>query len=43
LLTDKESWSLITLDSKDPKTSNLAARYIKSKSGILNQEIAGVY
>jgi UDP-3-O-[3-hydroxymyristoyl] N-acetylglucosamine deacetylase len=43
LLSDKESWSLITLDSKDPKTSNLATRYINSKSGILNQEIAGVY
>jgi UDP-3-O-[3-hydroxymyristoyl] N-acetylglucosamine deacetylase len=43
LLSNKKSWSLTTLDSKDPKTSNLASRYINSKSEILNQAIAGVY
>ncbi len=43
LLSDKKCWSLITLDSQDPKTSNLATRYTNSKNGILNQEMAGVY
>jgi len=43
LLSNKQSWSLTILDSKDPKTSNLATRYINSKSGILNQAMAGVY
>jgi UDP-3-O-[3-hydroxymyristoyl] N-acetylglucosamine deacetylase len=43
LLSNKKSWSLTTLDSKDPKTSNLASRYINSKREILNQAIAGVY
>lgn len=43
LLSNKKSWSVTTLDSKDPKTSNLASRYINSKSEILNQAIAGVY
>ena len=43
LLSDKKCWSLITLDSQDPKTSNLATRYTNSKNEILNQEMAGVY
>ena len=43
LLSNKKCWSLTTLDSQDPKTSNLAMRYANSKNGILNQEIAGVY
>jgi UDP-3-O-[3-hydroxymyristoyl] N-acetylglucosamine deacetylase len=43
LLANKKCWRLITLDSQDPKTSNLATRYTNSKNGILNQEIAGVY
>ena len=43
LLSDKKCWSLITLDSQDPKTSNLATRYTNSKNRILNQEMAGVY
>ena len=43
LLANKKCWRLTTLDSQDPKTSNLATRYTNSKNGILNQEIAGVY
>ena len=43
LLSDKKCWSLITLDSQDPKTTNLATRYTNTKNGILNQEMAGVY
>ena len=43
LLSNKKCWSLTTLDSQDPKTSNLAMRYANSKNGILNQEMAGVY
>lgn len=43
LLSNKKCWSLITLDSQDPKTSNLAMRYANSKNGILNQEMVGVY
>jgi len=43
LLSNKKCWSLITLDSQDPKTSNLATRYTNSKNEILNQEMAGVY
>ena len=43
LLSNRESWSLITLDSQDPKTSKLATRYLNSKSGIFNQSMAGVY
>jgi UDP-3-O-[3-hydroxymyristoyl] N-acetylglucosamine deacetylase len=43
LLSDKQSWSLITLDSRDPKTSNLATRYINSKKFVLNQARAGVF
>jgi UDP-3-O-[3-hydroxymyristoyl] N-acetylglucosamine deacetylase len=43
LLSNKKCWSLTTLDSQDPKTSNLAMRYVNSKNGILNQEMAGVY
>ncbi|CAM8400086.1 UDP-3-O-acyl-N-acetylglucosamine deacetylase [Candidatus Methylopumilus planktonicus] len=36
LLSNKKCWSLTTLDSQDPKTSNLAMRYANSKNGILN-------
>ena len=43
LLSNKKCWSLTTLDSQDPKTSNLAMRYANSKNGILNQEMVGVY
>ncbi|MEY3300636.1 MAG: UDP-3-O-acyl N-acetylglucosamine deacetylase [Pseudomonadota bacterium] len=43
LLSNKKCWSLTTLDSQDPKTSNLAIRYANSKNGILNQEMVGVY
>ncbi|MEY4587072.1 MAG: UDP-3-O-acyl N-acetylglucosamine deacetylase [Pseudomonadota bacterium] len=43
LLSNKKCWSLTTLDSQDPKTSNLAMRYANSKNEILNQEMAGVY
>ena len=43
LLSNRESWSLITLDSQDPKTLKLATRYLNSKSGIFNQSMAGVY
>ena len=43
LLSNKKCWSLITLDSQDPQTSNLATRYTNSKNEILNQEMAGVY
>ena len=43
LLSNKKCWSLTTLDSQDPKTSNLARRYANSKNGILNQEMVGVY
>jgi UDP-3-O-[3-hydroxymyristoyl] N-acetylglucosamine deacetylase len=43
LLANKKCWRLTTLDSQDPKTSNLATRYTNSKNGILNQEMAGVY
>jgi len=43
LLANKKCWRLTTLDSQDPKTSNLATRYTNSKNGILNQEIEGVY
>ena len=43
LLANKKCWRLTTLDIQDPKTSNLATRYTKSKNGILNQEMAGVY
>ena len=43
LLSNKKRWSLTTLDSKDPKTSNLATRYINSRSAILNQAIVGAY
>ena len=43
LLSNKKCWNLITLDSQDPKTSNLAMRYANSKNGILNQEMVGVY
>ena len=43
LLANKKCWRLTTLDSQEPKTSNLATRYTNSKNGILNQEIAGVY
>ncbi|CAM8381282.1 UDP-3-O-acyl-N-acetylglucosamine deacetylase [Candidatus Methylopumilus planktonicus] len=43
LLSNKKCWSLTTLDSQDPKTSNLAMRYANSKNRILNQEMAGVY
>ena len=41
--TPQKCWSLTTLDSQDPKTSNLAMRYANSKNEILNQEMAGVY
>lgn len=43
LLSNKKCWSLTTLDSQDPKTSNLAMRYANSNNGILNQEMVGVY
>lgn len=43
LLSNKKCWSLTTLDSQDPKTSDLARRYANSKNGILNQEMVGVY
>lgn len=43
LLSNKKCWSLTTLDSQDPKTSNLAMRYANSKNGILNKEMVGVY
>ncbi len=43
LLSNKKCWSLTTLNSQDPKTSNLAMRYANSKNGILNQEMVGVY
>jgi UDP-3-O-[3-hydroxymyristoyl] N-acetylglucosamine deacetylase len=43
LLSNKKCWSLTTLDSQDPKTSNLAMRYANSKNEILTQEMAGVY
>lgn len=43
LLSNKKCWSITTLDSQDPKTSNLAMRYANSKNGILNQEMVGVY
>jgi len=43
LLSNTKCWSLTTLDSQDPKTSNLAMRYANSKNGILNQEMVGVY
>jgi UDP-3-O-[3-hydroxymyristoyl] N-acetylglucosamine deacetylase len=43
LLANKKCWRLTTLDSQDPKTSNLATRYTNSKNGILNQEMAGAY
>ena len=43
LLSNKKCWSLTTLDSQDPKTSNLAMRYANSKNEILNQEMVGVY
>lgn len=43
LLANKKCWRLTTLDSQDPRTSNLAKRYTNSKNGILNQDMAGVY
>lgn len=43
LKLNKSSWDLISLDSKDPKTSDLAARYLNSKNNILNQAMNGVY
>lgn len=43
LKSNKSSWDLISLDSKDPKTSGLAARYLNSKNNILNQAMTGVY
>jgi UDP-3-O-[3-hydroxymyristoyl] N-acetylglucosamine deacetylase len=43
LKSNKSSWDLISLDSKDPKTSGLAARYLNSKNNILNQSMTGVY
>ncbi|MSQ81190.1 MAG: UDP-3-O-acyl-N-acetylglucosamine deacetylase [Candidatus Methylopumilus sp.] len=43
LQSHKESWSLITLNSQDPKTSDLANRYLNSMNGILNQEMIEVY
>ena len=43
LLANKKCWRLTTLDSQDPKTSNLARRYTNSKNRILNQEMAGGY
>ncbi len=43
LKSNKSSWDLISLDSKDPKTSGLATRYLNSKNNILNQAMTGVY
>ena len=43
LKSNKSSWDLISLDSKDPKTSGLATRYLNSKNNILNHAMTGVY